>query len=1012
MKKLIPICVLVAGIGGTATAQNGHTINPGEKILGEAKVMFNARNWTGCTDKISLLKQSGTAAGMVDLLEEADYMLTVSRFELGNEDALDYLLEFKYKYPNSSYSTIIEFLTGSFYFFNGSYADAAATLDEVDMVQLPLINQPAYLNRLGISNIKRGNTTEARPCFIALKSFNSEYSESSDYYLAYIDYLNGDYDKALKEFEALPANEEFSFSVPYYIAQIKFIKKEYGTALSSAESLLKNNPDREQKTELLRIAGESSYHLNKKRDAVKYLTDYSNSTSRPYRATSYILGMAAYEAGEYKTAVDNFAVVTTGNDATTQNSYLHLGHCYVQTGDLKNARMAFEAAANSDFDKKVKEVAMYNYGLTIVQTSYSPFNESVQVFEVFLNEFPSSEYSDFVNDQLVEAYMTTRNYESALNSINKIKRPGSKILTAKQRVLFQLGTQCVVNSEGSKAKECFTNAISLGPLNNETLAQAYFWRAECYYKEDAFTQATSDYNRFLTISGRKNTEMYALGKYNLAYSYFKQHDFNNAITWFDSYLQTPTERGKATYIDALNRIGDSHFYKRSFAKAEGYYSQAASLSPNGGDYALFQKGFMAGLQKKYTQKIDAMDKLLKEYPDSDYADDALMERGKTYVTLGKKQEAIASFTKVASDYPTTTLARQACIQLGMIYFNMNELDKSVKAYKDVISKYPGSEEARIAVEDLKAVYIEKNDIPSYAEYVKSLNGVVQFAAGEQDSLTFLATEKVVIRGDKDNSKKALINYLQSFNDGAFRMNANIELARIYESEQDYTSAVTHYQYILQSADNKYTEEALSKCADIYYATQQMQEALDTYSTLAVKAEKTENRVKGKAGILRANVALNRHDDITVAATNLLKDDKITTELYSEALYCRAKAFLAKGNVEAAKPDLKDLSKDTRLNYGAEAKYLIAEELFKEGKDNDAEAVVFELIESATPHQYWLAKGFILLADIYIGKDDLFQARQYLSSLQTNYKANDEIGTLIDERFKVISEKEESKQLGE
>ena len=99
--------------------------------------------------------------------------------------------------------------------------------------------------------------------------------------------------------------------------------------------------------------------------------------------------------------------------------------------------MAFEQAAASNADMKVKEQAAYNYALCIHETSYSAFGESVTVFEKFLNEFPNSPYAEKVSNYLVEVYMNTRSYDAALKSIDRISHPSKAILEAKQKILFQ-----------------------------------------------------------------------------------------------------------------------------------------------------------------------------------------------------------------------------------------------------------------------------------------------------------------------------------------------------------------------------------------------------------------------------------------------------------------------------------------------------------------------------------------------------------------------------------------------
>jgi TolA-binding protein len=40
------------------------------------------------------------------------------------------------------------------------------------------------------------------------------------------------------------------------------------------------------------------------------------------------------------------------------------------------------------------------------------------------------------------------------------------------------------------------------------------------------------------------------------------------------------------------------------------------------------------------------------------------------------------------------------------------------------------------------------------------------------------------------------------------------------------------------------------------------------------------------------------------------------------------------------------------------------------------------------YEYWLAKSYILLADIYAANDNIFQARETLKSIIENYSGDD------------------------
>ena len=393
-----------------------------------------------------------------------------------------------------------------------------------------------------------------------------------------------------------------------------------------------------------------------------------------------------------------------------------------------------------------------------------------------------------------------------------------------------------------------------------------------------------------------------------------------------------------------------------------------------------------------------MDQLIREYPESQYIDDALFEKGRTYVLLENSSAAIQTFNKLISEYPESSLARKAGVQLGLIYYNDNQPEKAAEAYKQVISTYPGSEEAKVALQDLKSVYIDLNDIDAYAAYVNSLGGNIHLNINEQDSLTYIAAEKLFMRGDNEGARRSMQNYLKNYPNGAFSTNANFYLASIAFNLKEYNEALPMFEQVIASGDRKFLEESTARKAEIEYLTEDFKSALETFKRLNTIAENPDNKEAAALGIMRCALKEGNQQDALTGANQLLKNPKVSPEIANEARYVRAKAYMEMGQESKALADLKLISQDTRTAQGAEAKYLLAQLYYDANDDKNAEKVLEEFAKNGTPHQYWLARGFILWADIYIRKGDPVQARVYLNSLQKNYQGDDNITEMIESRL--------------
>lgn len=990
---LIPLCLVIGS--HVANGQRAYQTESPDRLFVEGKEMFSLKNYSGCIDKLTAYKQQSTNA---DLVQEADYMMVCAAYEQGRPNVAELLKNYLEVYPSSRHADEVAFLIGSAHFGEGEYERAIYWFNQSNIDLLSPDQQEAYCFRLAYALLQQGDQEKARGYFARIEQVGKRYKEAASYYVAYIDYARGSYPQALQAFNRLKENPTYKEQSLYYITQIYFIQNKYSKVIDEGKQLLAAYPNSANNGEVYRMMGNSAYHMGDEAQSIKWLDQYMATTEKPLRGDRYILGVCSYNKGDYAKAVKQLSQTVRANDALSQSASMYLGQSYLKLGQSNNARMSFESAATASFDKQVKEAAMYNYALLVHETGFTGFGESVRIFEDFLNDFPNSQYADKVNDYLVETYLTTKNYESALRSIQKINQPSHKILEAKQDILFQLGTQAFANAQMEEAIDRFSQAIEMGVYKEEARNEAYFWRGESYYRLNDYRQAISDYRTYLNNTRQRNTDTYALAHYSLGYSYFKEKDYPEALSRFRQYTDLESNRQSASYADAFNRIGDCLFHNRQFAQAEEQYSKAAQILPSAGDYALYQKGFVMGLQKDYQGKISMMDRLISEYPSSSYVDDALFEKGRAYVLLDNNTAAARSFEQLIKQYPESALSRKAGIQLGLIYFNEGRMDQAAAAYKAVIDAYPGSDEAKVALQDLKSVYVEQNNVNAYAAYVNSLGGNVHLEVSEQDSLTYIAAEKLFMRGDNAGARQSLENYLQQYPSGAFSTNAHYYLGAIAFAEKQYATALPHFEQVVNAGDPKFMEESVARTAEIHYLNKSYDEAMSYFEKLLLVAETPENKEAAKLGTMRCAEQTGQLAEAVQAATELLKEAKLSPEVVREAHYVRAKAYTSLNQETKALADWKELSKDTRTAQGAEAKYRLAQLYFDQKKDSEATKVLEDFAKNGTPHQYWLARGFILWADIFIRQGDEGQARVYLNSLQNNYQGDAEINAMIEDRL--------------
>ena len=291
----------------------------------------------------------------------------------------------------------------------------------------------------------------------------------------------------------------------------------------------------------------------------------------------------------------------------------------------KKARVAFEAASEMDFDERIKEDALFNYAKMTYELSYSPFNETIKAFDKYIASYPNSERNNQAYQYLVQVYMVTKNYDDAINSIENIQVKNSSINKAYQRVTFFRGLELFNNLAYNAAIESFDKSLENSYADRTLKARAIYWKSESLYRLGDYNSAIDEYNKFLLTPGAFSLEEYKDAHYNLAYSYFNLQDYQNASDGFRKFLNAEQGMRSKKIADAYNRLGDCYFQERNYKQAVDDYQKAYSLQMHDSDYALFQLAFCEGLNRNQNEKVIKLRRLLNDYPESAYRDDALYE---------------------------------------------------------------------------------------------------------------------------------------------------------------------------------------------------------------------------------------------------------------------------------------------------------------------------------------------------------------------------------------------------
>lgn len=744
---------------------------------------------------------------------------------------------------------------------------------------------------------------------------------------------------------------------------------------------------------------------------------------------------------------------------------LMLADWYFFEKEYSLARETYSLIRDDAFSGDVRERMLYRKALSQIKSGY--YSEARTYLRSLRNssEFGDDArfylaYIDYVNGKYDEAYSQFQKIQAAgpkgaeaefyINQIDYLNGDYRKVANTSERLL----------SSGNVPDELKVQTMRVGGLSNFKLGSKAMARSMlANYKDIAGTGA--EINAVYSLA----TIYYEEGDYDKALPLFTEvadHGSNldqSASLYIGQiYLAQGDPRSAAMALDRAARdswdmnIAETAAYNKAITSAMGEslpFSDSASAleefidSYPDSQYAPTFSRYLANAyygQRNYEEALRQVDKIAN--PDAStrsMRQKILYQMGVSELQKGDLARAIKDLTEASSPQgPDREVAAQAALWLGDAYYAKKEYRDAVKSYKDAIASGLLKENTALANYNLGYAYMKLGDYKAATPAFKAaypsdaltqgqqMDALLRYAdclyyTGKyQDALTAFRQVKpqagpegvyasireadILGRNGKVDDKISILEGLYAMADtGIWRSTVVSRLADAYSEKGDDRKAAQLYAAMLDSgdaADNSEIYYALAANAENLYRSGDMEAALEAYRRL----EKSGIDILYPSAVMGIMRSSADNDEIQTYAELVADLPGISAEDSDEARFKGASAALASGrNERSARSTLRSLSESSDRLWGARAAVVLAESLLKEGNYEEAENVLLSLIDNGSDDNYWLARGYIALADAYMAQDKDYLARLYLENLRDNYPGKEaDIRNMISSRLKKLS----------
>ena len=1009
-------CLFFLGIlfHNSLQAQETVSTQSREALYTQASHLYQQKQFQVAQVMFTSLKQNSPKEDEIWLM--SNYFGLICNLELERPQAAEKLASFLEKNPVLMFRTEAELALAIEAYEKSDYPNAIGWFTNLDTLSLTSEQKPAYHYYVGYSFFKMDSLQKAKLSFQKIYHIESDYQADAIYYYSLISYWDNHLQNALEGFEKLLLEFDYDELLQFYIVNIKFKQKKYNLALEEALDLIekvkakkeaeklaakearkKNRKKKKAKkkkrrkrtrkknkssgfaiTDLELIAGQCYYNLEEYQKAVSYLKNQKSKNTYRQAILNYQLGTSFFHLKNYKSALTYLKKLGDQYDHFSQQAYYMMGHSYIKQAKKKAALKQFRLAVKLGADSTLIEEAKYNY-LKLSYEVGNPYEPVSDLIKKYITEHPDSPYRNEMRNMLLNHLMSTQDYYKSLKSLEKFQTLDLEEKIAYQRLLFHYGIELYQQAQLDSALVYLTK-VELMKLYSDYNDQVGYWIGDILMQKNKDYDALSYFESYLQTAGVYASELYEYAQYNIGYIYFKKKDYKKAIKAFDQFIITA--KNEKLRNDALLRSADSKFVLKQYRQAIRTYQKIGQLKIAKSDYAYYQMALCYSLLNKSKSQIKSLQTLADNFKRSRYREKVLFELAEVLGIKKRHRESVRYYKNLIDDYPTGRYSERAKLQMAMAMFNQNKLKDALVVLKQIVSEKQNTANRKQALLLIKKIYLLQNRISEYVTWVKS-NQEVQINMSALDSAAYETLEKNYLSQKYQLVLEGADQYLKNFPKGGM-IPTVLDYATTSAGRLQNDSLILKYNLLYDSLQTVISEEVLSEITRILLSQKSYPKA-KLYLQKIVDSIQNDELVS--VSLVNLMVIAEKEKDTTNQlkyAKRLIAQKDPPPKPLEKAYWLLARKAYKQKDTAQYTHYYNILENANNPSYRAEALYAKILQLHQKGRYEQSSEIVFKLAEEIPEQTLWGAKALVILAKNYLEQKDLYQAKYTIESVLDNF----------------------------